>query len=651
MYKYLYVILIFIVKFGILVKKAVRQGAMGRFFEEFLNKLASINLYKKLILSYFLLVSFPLLVVGVLSYRITSNTIESNVSRYVSELLQQINDNIDNSITELERMAYIISGDSDIHRILQKDRNRPIAEFLSDDDIMNGKIDTVANLQPNIEGLYIFSYNGEVYRYRGVENSIRPDYTFTSTRWFNTMKTLNEKMLLLPTHVQDQVITPGTPGNVFTYLREIVDPSSKKPAGYLMVDMNTRLFKDILDKVAIRKYQELLIIDNNKTILFHTREEQIHTQFRSKYVSELLKKGRGSMRVSVNNEPMLVTFNTSPYTNWTVISIMPVKLLFKSVTSLEYLVIFTIFFFLLLSVTITIMISYNITKPLSDLQHLMKKAETGQFDVQIPIRVRDEIGELSASFNSMINKINNLIQTVYETKILKKEAELNALQSQINPHFLYNTLQIIDMLAEDEGIEAISEVSRALSRIFRYSINTGKEIVPLSREIEHVRNYVYIQKLRFKDRFEVVYDIDPALYESKIIKLVLQPLVENAIYHGVEKKRGTCIIKLTAVKNENSIELTVEDNGAGMDPAQLDKIRKSLDEEILHAQTDNLNPRSIGLKNVNARIRLYFGESYGITIDSRQHEGTVIRVRFPADSPRLAETGGFEHGTQDIDHR
>lgn len=599
-------------------------------FSNLFDIFANLNLYKKLIVSYFFLILFPLFTVGALAYQITSLSIKSDVSKYISEVLQQVNDNIDNSITELERMASVISVDREVQKILQKDRNRPIKEFIADDEDMNRKIDAITSLQPNLEAFFIFSYNGEVYRYRGINNSIDPDYTFTSTRWFSTMKALNQKMLLLPTHIQDQVISAGLPKKVFTYIKEITDMDSRKPIGYLMIDMNTKLFKNILDKMNVKQYQELVIIDNNKTILYHTKEEYISTQFRSKYISELLKTKRGSMIAKVNNKSVMVTYNTSLSTNWTVISIIPIDILYTKVSYLEYVIVFTVIYFLLLSFLISVVISYNITKPISDLRKLMKKAESGQFDVQIPVKTKDEIGELSDSFNSMINKTNNLIQTVYETKILKREAELNALQSQINPHFLFNTLQIMDLIAEDEGVEVISLVCQSLSRIFRYSINTGKEVVPLSSEIEHVKNYIYIQKLRFKDRFNVIYNIDENILNNKIIKLVLQPLVENALLHGIENKEDSCVIIISARKAGDHIELTVEDDGIGMDEELLDQLRRSLNEEIVHAEVDGYTRRSIGIKNVHARIRLYFGESYGVEIDSRLNVGTTIKVTFPS---------------------
>ena len=591
----------------------------------------NISLQRKLILTYFVLIFFPLLIVGICAYNIAATSVKFEVSRYISEVLQQVNDNIDNSVYELDRMASILSADREVLKILSKDKNRSPREIMEDEDIMNRKINSLINFRTNIDGFFVFSYNGEVYCYSGADNSIRLDYIFTRTRWYEMMKSLKIKKLLLPTHIQDQVLTSGQKKAVFSYVKEISDFDTRKSLGNILIDVNTDTLEKIWDKLNTKKYQEFVIIDNNKTIIYHTREELISNQFRSDYISRILKMGTGNTITTVNGSPTLISFNTSKATNWTVISIIPVNILFKNIGNLAYVILLIVTVCMLLSFFIAVLISRNITRPISTLRQLMKKAESGQFDMNIPVKGKDEIGALSLSFNNMIAKINSLIQTVYETKILKKEAELNALQSQINPHFLYNTLQIIDIIAEQEGIDVICSVCRSLSRMFRYSINRGKEIVPLSQEIEHVKDYIYIQKLRFKDRFDVIFDIDKKLMNNKMIKLVLQPLVENALLHGIESKKEKCYLTISAKKSEGSILLSIEDTGVGMDEHQLKRLMDSINEEIVHAELDTLERRSIGLKNVNARIRLYFGENYGVSIESQEDVGTKVTVRIPED--------------------
>jgi two-component system, sensor histidine kinase YesM len=595
-----------------------------------LKHFVNLSIQRRLVISYFIIIFFPLTIVSVFAYNMAASSIKSEVSRYSSEVLQQVNDNIDNTVSELDRIASILASDRDIIEILQKDKKRSKVEMISDEEIMDEKINDIISLRSNIEGLFIFSYYGETYSYKGANNSIRLDYNFTRTRWFETMKSLEIKKLLLPTHLQNDVLTSGHKKNVFTLIREINNFDNSKPIGNILIDVDAEVFGKIWDKLNLRNYQDLIIVDNNKTVVYHTDEKLLSFQFRSNYISKILKSKKGSIITNINNDDALVTFNTSRFTNWTVISIIPLNILYENIINLQYIIFTAVAFFIIISFIVAILLSRSITRPISTLKHLMKRVESGKFDVSIPVKRTDEIGELSLSFNNMITRINNLIQTVYETRILKREAELNALQTQINPHFLYNTLQIIDIIAEDEGIDVICSVCRSLSRIFRYSISRGKETVPLSYELEHIKDYIYIHKLRFSDKFDVIYDIDNDIGNKQIIKLVLQPLVENAIFHGVENKKGKSTLTISAKMINENIELSVEDTGVGMDDYQLEKLRKTLNEEIIHADTGGLSKRSIGIKNVHARIRLYFGDAYGVTVESKPNIGTKIMVTIPS---------------------
>lgn len=595
------------------------------------RRIKSISLHRKIILSYTFFMFFVLVIVGTILYSITTTFIKSEVSDYMSEVLRQINKNIDYTLNDIQKTALIISADRDVQTILKKDKERPIEEFVSDDDFMSEKIYDVIRLRKDIEGFFIFSYNGEIYSSKSLDNSIRSDYVFTSSRWFSMMKSLNLKTLLLPTFQADEVIGTGVPKKVFMYVHEIDDLETGKPIGYIVMYLDMAVFKDVIEKADVEEYENFIILDNNKTILYHTEEQYISTQFRSSYISEVLQNKTGSIVRNEGDKEVLITYNTSQLTNWTIINSIPIIELYSEIKKLQYYtIVFMVVICMLFVSLIGTGISKSITRPLHKLQKFMKLAEEGQFEDTIPIESDDEIGKLSHSFNNMLTKIHDLIKKVYTTELLKTEAELNALQAQINPHFLYNTLQIMDLIAEAEGVETISNICQSLSKIFRYSISQGKEIVPLSMEIEHVKNYVFIQKTRFKDKFDIVYDIHPDLEKYQVIKLIIQPLVENALFHGVERKRGQCTIEVAVKKEEDNLIITVKDDGIGIGEEQLKLLRDSLKGEILHNEIMGLSKRGIGIRNVNARVKLYFGEEYGLYIDSQEYKGTTMTVVLPA---------------------
>ncbi len=589
--------------------------------------LALRNMRTKLTISYLLLTLFPLVIIAIFVFNISIMTLKNEVSEYVSNTLDQINNNIDNTFIQLTNISAEIGMDETLQEILNKDASRPIREKIADDEKVNEIIENAIANFTNIESLHIFSYSGEVYSMKGAGNSLVTDYNFTRKKWFQNMKKLNKRSLIIPTYLQTDIISEGSNKKVFGYITEINDIKTQNNIGYFMIEMDIGIFSNLLKSISADQ-PSVVIIDDNKTVIYHTQPEYISSQFQHDYVSELLEKKEGHMIRKTGSGEELIIYNTSANTGWTVLSIIPTDLLFSRINSFELALVYTIILCILSSIVISVLMSNSLTEPISVLKRRMKMAESGDFDLQIEVKSKDEIGELSLSFNKMLSRIKNLIQRVYQTEILRKEAELSALQAQINPHFLYNTLQIMDIMAEEKGADEISGSCRALARIFRYSISKGQGFVSLEEEVLHVKNYVYIQQLRLESKLTVIYEIPEELYRYETVKLVLQPLVENGIIHGVEKSGRSCIIKVSARLHKTNLILEVEDNGIGMDKEELLNLQASL------YQKSEMDSRSSGsgiaLKNVNDRIKLYYSDKYGMTIQSTRNVGTKVTLVLPA---------------------
>jgi two-component system sensor histidine kinase YesM len=261
----------------------------------------------------------------------------------------------------------------------------------------------------------------------------------------------------------------------------------------------------------------------------------------------------------------------------------------------------------------------------------MQAVERGDFDVQADIRSGNEIGELGKDFNIMTSEIKLLLQRITEQQEQKRKSELKALQMQINPHFLYNTLDSIIWMAEGKKQQEVIAMSSALARLFRLSISRGKEVIDLASEVEHVSNYLTIQKIRYKDKLDYRLEVPEELKGYRTVKIILQPLVENAIYHGIKNKAGTGIITIAGTKTEAGIELTVRDDGVGMDEAQLARLRATLAGGDPVDDGEGYSPHSgLGVRNVDERIKLYFGPGFGLSYESEEDGGTLVRVRLPA---------------------
>lgn len=275
---------------------------------------------------------------------------------------------------------------------------------------------------------------------------------------------------------------------------------------------------------------------------------------------------------------------------------------------------------------LVIVISDSISKPLQHLCELTEQVGTGNFSMQKINGSGDEVATLESSFNTMVGKIEELVAHVKNEQINLRRTELKLLQAQINPHFLYNTLDTIMWMAEDGQSEEVVEIVGALSEFFRVSLSKGRDYITLKEEESHVRSYLQIQQFRYADILEYEIDIPEELGTYCILKLTLQPIVENALYHGVKEKRGKSKIIIRGSYKENYMLLTIEDNGIGMKEEQLKAIQVYLEKE-----NPELTDRGFGLANVNARIRLNYGREYGLTIESTYGVGTKVSILLPVD--------------------
>lgn len=278
---------------------------------------------------------------------------------------------------------------------------------------------------------------------------------------------------------------------------------------------------------------------------------------------------------------------------------------------------------LILIVALSFLIPRSITRPIHRLVELTEEVSKGNLEVRSSVRAGVEVNQLSDSMNSMIDKINELLEQVTMEQIRLRKAEFELLQSQINPHFLYNTLDAIIWLAEAGEQKKVVSMVGSLSEFFRSSLNQGKDVVSVREELNHVRSYLEIQQVRYQDILEYELDIPEDLMKYQIPKITIQPLVENALYHGIKNKRGIGKIRVTGYQQDEVFCLTIQDNGIGITPQRLEQVRRNIRKQ----ETDTKG--SYALYNVNERIRLNCGEKYGIEIDSIYGKSTIVTVTLP----------------------
>ena len=392
----------------------------------------------------------------------------------------------------------------------------------------------------------------------------------------------------------------------------------------LLIEMAYQGLEEVLDEVTIGNGGYIYLMDSNGDIIWHPKFELIA----SGRVKEnnLVAAGYddGSREEVFNGTRQTVVTKTVGYTGWKLVGVIKGTGISLNMLKTRLFIVFVILLIIFIVIIINSYISFRVTNPIRELEKSVKELEEGNLDADIYMGGSYEVQHLGKSVQDMKFRIKGLMQDIVNEHEEKRKSEFDSLQAQINPHFLYNTLDIIVWQIENEKQSEAVHTVTALARFFRLSLGKGKNIVTVKDEIDHVRNYLMIQHMRFKNKFDYEFDIAEDVLELPSLKLMLQPLVENAIYHGMEFMDGDGMIMVKAWRKEDELYLSVADNGLGMTE---DKV-----EMILTGKSTSGNGRGsgIGVKNVNERIKLYFGEAYGLTIDSEPDEGTTVIIHLPA---------------------
>ncbi|ABW17745.1 cache domain-containing sensor histidine kinase [Alkaliphilus oremlandii] len=434
--------------------------------------------------------------------------------------------------------------------------------------------------------------------------------------------------------VSDPIISRSNDEPIVVIIHAIRDASGN-PVGYI----NGAIYVSKLSTIAseVRMYNGLAWICDRNGQVFTTDEEYINKSFNifeseaysyegAKHIGGKMVEGiEGIDRIQDSRgNNIIVLYTPIPYAEgW----FLGIHFLEKDMTQdtdklLQMILVFG-FFIIASLIVISLFLSASIVKPVKELQGLMKDVEGGNLDIVYSNPREDEIGQLGEGFNKMVGQIKNLIHTVYIEQKNKREAELKALQAQIQPHFLYNTLDTIQWMALEHQAHDIVDMVDALTNLFRISLSGGEEIISCAEEIKHIESYLFVQKVRYEDKLEYEIIWDEQLKECKVLKLVIQPLVENAIYHGIKRKKGPGRILIIGRILGKDMEVSVIDDGIGIEHKKRLQIM-----DVLEGRSKG-EGTGYGMFNVNERIKLMFGEEYGIHITSEYGQGTEVVLRHP----------------------
>lgn len=548
---------------------------------------------------------------GILLYARFSSSTEATIVKNSIQLVNQVSLNLETSVRNMMRIS-----------------NSMYYCAIKNADLSVENLDREMNLlyesnKDNLVSIACFNGDGSLVAASPV-SSLKEGVDPKEQRWFQKANDKIENMHFSTPHVQNLFIDSTLRYYWVISLSRSVELTwgGETSRGILLVDMDYSGIEQLFDKVNTGGSGYTYLIDGSGEIIYHPRQRAIYANLNQENNLEAAGYEDGNHRETFQGEERSVTVRTVGYTGWKIVHVVPTEEFYFSLNQTRFFVVFIVLFTILCMGLLNIFISGRIATPIQRLEDAVKELERGNMELEICEEGSQEIRHLGRTIRSMVQQMKKLMDKVVVEQEAKRKSELDALQSQINPHFLYNTLDSIVWMIEGEQYkEAISMVT-ALSRLFRISISKGRTIITIAEEAEHARNYMNIQKVRYKNRFIFQMNMEPGILQYSTIKLVIQPILENAIYYGMESMDGDGIIKVYGYEKDGDIFIDVTDNGPGM-------TREEVDDLLIGGERIHKKGSGVGLVNVHQRIRLYFGEKYGLEIESEPDEGTLVRIHLP----------------------
>lgn len=587
---------------------------------------------KKILTSYILFIGLSFLLSGVYCIR-SIKTSRQETMRYMHQFAEQVNLNMEVIFSNMDRVRFLHLIDDKVKPMIRTQNDeKSLAKALEDDDYVTRALNHMTNMNQYVLRATFVNEYGDVYSNLKTENSSYLDRMFNIQR----MQDWEDRHKIYYTGVYRETINM-VEYPLVTSISKIYDIDQESPIGTLYIDLNFSAVRQILDQTLepASTGTHLMIFDNKGNLIYHTgQNEELWGDIRNEEKLELTRLIRNAETdinydrvIRINGKETVFSLMDSETTGWQVIVYTPLSDIYaagmKNIAGLAVLMVVV----LIIAIILGIVLSAQISRPVSILIKAMEKVDKGTVKCvdEKEYNWQDEMGMLLHSYNQMGQRINDSIEKIYVYQLNQKQTELRMLQFQINPHFLYNTLNTISSIALLEGVDVIAKISDNLSSMFQYNIK-GSDIVPFEQEVKQVNRYMTIQTIRFPGKYEFTQHIPKSLYEEPVLKFMLQPLVENSLKHAFPKMRDVNRIDLEAYYDGDDIEIRIRDNGIGMNGETVRKLNEELEEMDTRTLVANVD-RGIGLRNVNARIRNFYGKGYGIRIRSREGEYTVIQIR------------------------
>jgi two-component system sensor histidine kinase YesM len=575
---------------------------------------------RKLLVTYMLLILIPVLTIALITYHKTSNMMEQRVVESTNKSFEQANTFISYKLNNIKDTSSILFMNRTLQEILsKKGPHYPIGEQIDDYQKL---IELIRSGQNNrdIYSIRMFVNSDGIYARENI--SILSLSDIVATSWYEEMLDNQQSIYCRPTYEYDYLDNRGVQQIISCVRPLVMDLVTGKPLGVLSVDVLEESISEIIEQTNITSSGQVYLLNQQGYVISARDKGEIGTllpEFGSMLSADNQTAGKSAFRSSDTSS--IVIHKEVKDTSWQLVAVIPEEEILGASRHLAQDLLIVLVIVIMLAVLTAIGVSSGITRRIRLLIHHMGNIEAEKWDYRLPVDSTDEIGLLQEHFNRMSANIKHLIQEKYQADLAKKNAELHALQAQINPHFLYNTLELIHWMAMKHRAADISDMVGMLAKFFRLSLSNGRDIITLNDELEHVRTYLDIQNRRFSGKLSYHFEIEPSIKELTTVKLILQPLVENAILHGIQEKVSKQgVIRIVGYREGDIIILEVEDDGIGMTMEQLDRLRND----------SRTGSSGYGVWNIIEKIRLYYGNDYGLDFQSEQGMGTKVTIRIPA---------------------
>lgn len=585
---------------------------------------------KKILSSYILFIGVSCLLIG--AYFLESmETAKEESSNYMRQFGEQVSMNTDVIVSNMDRIRFLHFIDDRIKSILRQSmEEKTDAKLLDDDDYLERALNHMTNMNQYVLRATIVNEFGEVYSNVLTSNEAYLEKIGAIDR----MQDWTDKNKVYYTGVYEEEINL-LPFELVTSISKLYDINQDAYIGTLYIDLNFSSIREMLDDLikSGATGANLLIFDENQSVIYDSDGQagrfwdSMEETEKAEIQAFLASEETNSPRLTIRKKPCLAACVKNAKTNWKILVWVPLSDIYASGWKNMVKVFGSMMLLLMAAVVLGIYLAGQISHPVMVLANAMGQVNQGRVNLleEEPYCWQDEMGLLLKSYNEMGRRINDSIEKIYIYQINQKQTELKMLQFQINPHFLYNTLNTISSIASLSDIDEIAKIADNLSAMFQYNIK-GDDIVPVKKEIQHVKNYLEIQAIRFPGRYRFSYEISPEAENEKMLKFLLQPLAENSMQHAFGKLKEKNTICIIAGREGEDIVFRIRDNGVGMGAEQVEALNRELADTDTGTLVNHVD-KGIGLRNVNARIKNLYGKGYGIQVKSREGTGTEILIR------------------------